>query len=123
MLRRLLSRLGLTITPTALKPSFFTTHSDDREEAPRPVREEFFREYRALLAEDEPWKEEVFMLEVMPKIAANYFAHGPPRPHASKKSYASRTRWLRAAERPVPGMIVLIILLCFPRFFDALLRR
>mmetsp|Transcript_51303 Transcript_51303/g.127739 ORF Transcript_51303/g.127739 Transcript_51303/m.127739 type:complete len:275 (+) Transcript_51303:47-871(+) len=44
---------------------------DEKEVAP-PVaaKEEFFREYRALLAEDEPWKEEVFMLEVIAAMQA-----------------------------------------------------
>jgi len=36
----------------------------------RQPKEEFFREYCALLAEDEPWKEEVFMLEFIAALQA-----------------------------------------------------
>jgi hypothetical protein len=74
-------------------PRLFTTRSDDREEAPGPVREEFFREYRALLAEDEPWKEEVFMLEVMPKIAARNCAHGPALSSCQQGKPRARIGW------------------------------
>mmetsp|Transcript_12312 Transcript_12312/g.19400 ORF Transcript_12312/g.19400 Transcript_12312/m.19400 type:complete len:112 (-) Transcript_12312:300-635(-) len=53
------------------REEFVAANPQEESEAAQTNNDgEFFREYRALLAEDEPWKEEVFMLELVAALQA-----------------------------------------------------
>ena len=50
--------------------------------------EEAFREYRALLAESEPWKEEVFMLEIVAALQVSPHSTHEPQPTFVRRMHA-----------------------------------